>query len=186
MLTFCDGPRFGGSVAVRRLQGHGLGPHRLRRLCAVGRRPRAVVAAGGRGGSARAQARRGAGGDHAARRRRRGSERGGGGLAAPLEPWFCFEQPDRDRAALGALGTATALEASGPDRFKVVAKRWRMLASHAACDPPDGPRGCGPIAVGGFAFAPEGGRAPHWAGYRGSVAARARGRPSCAAGRTCG
>ena len=83
----------------------------------------------------------------------------------PREPWFCFEQPDRDRAALGALGTAVALEASGPDRFKVVAKRWRTLASHAACDPPDGPRGCGPIAVGGFAFAPEGGRAPHWAGY---------------------
>jgi isochorismate synthase len=82
-----------------------------------------------------------------------------------LEPWFCFEQPDRDRAALGALGTATALEASGPDRFKVVAKRWRTLASHAACDPPDGPRGCGPIAVGGFAFAAEGGQAPHWAGY---------------------
>ncbi|MCW2983414.1 MAG: isochorismate synthase, partial [Conexibacter sp.] len=46
------------------------------------------------------------------------------------EAWFCFEQPDRDRAALGALGTATALEASGPDRFKVVAKRWRTLASH--------------------------------------------------------
>jgi salicylate biosynthesis isochorismate synthase/menaquinone-specific isochorismate synthase len=83
----------------------------------------------------------------------------------PSEPWFCFEQPDRDRAALGALGCAVVLEASGPDRFKVVAKRWRMLASHAACDPPDGPRGCGPIAVGGFAFAPEGSKAPHWAGY---------------------
>jgi len=92
-------------------------------------------------------------------------EHRGGGAARDGDAWFCFEQPDRDRAALGALGTAVALEASGPDRFKVVAKRWRTLASHAACDPPDGPRGCGPIAVGGFAFAPEGGRAPHWAGY---------------------
>jgi salicylate biosynthesis isochorismate synthase/menaquinone-specific isochorismate synthase len=87
------------------------------------------------------------------------------GATADADAWFCFEQPDRERAALGALGTATALEASGPDRFKVVAKRWRTLASRAACDPPDGPRGCGPIAVGGFAFAPEGGAAPHWAGY---------------------
>ena len=88
--------------------------------------------------------------------------------AAPgvdADAWFLFEQPDRDRAALGALGTAVALESSGPDRFKDVAKRWRKLASHAACDPPDGPRGCGPIAVGGFAFAPDGGRAPHWAGF---------------------
>jgi isochorismate synthase len=83
----------------------------------------------------------------------------------PGEAWFCLEQPDRDGAALGALGTATALESSGPDRFRAVAARWRTLASHAACDPPDGPRGCGPIAVGGFAFAPDGGAAPHWAGY---------------------
>src|SRR4051794_16668516 len=81
------------------------------------------------------------------------------------EPWFCFEQPERDGAALAALGVATAIEAAGRDRFKVVAARWRALASHAACDPPDGPRGCGPIAVGGFAFAPDGGAAPHWAGY---------------------
>jgi salicylate biosynthesis isochorismate synthase/menaquinone-specific isochorismate synthase len=81
------------------------------------------------------------------------------------EPWFCFEQPDRDSAALAALGVATAIEATGPDRFTTVARRWRTLASHAACDPPDGPRGCGPVAVGGFAFAPDGGSDPHWAGY---------------------
>jgi isochorismate synthase len=83
----------------------------------------------------------------------------------PDEPWFCFEQPDRDRAALATLGAAAVLESSGPDRFQTVAKRWRVLAANAACDPPDGPRGCGPIAVGGFAFAPEGGRAPEWAGF---------------------
>jgi isochorismate synthase len=83
----------------------------------------------------------------------------------PDEPWFCFEQPDRDRAALATLGAAAVLESSGPDRFQTVAKRWRVLAANAACDPPDGPRGCGPIAVGGFAFAPEGGRGPEWAGF---------------------
>lgn len=81
------------------------------------------------------------------------------------EPWFCFEQPDRDRAAVAALGCATAIEDDGPDRFRHVAQRWRNLASRAACDPPEGPRGSGPIAVGGFAFAPDGGASPPWAGF---------------------
>ncbi len=81
------------------------------------------------------------------------------------EPWFVLEQPDRDRAALATLGVAAALEASGPDRFKVVAARWRALASAAVTDVPDGPRGSGPVAVGGFAFAPDGGGAPHWHGF---------------------
>jgi salicylate biosynthesis isochorismate synthase/menaquinone-specific isochorismate synthase len=57
------------------------------------------------------------------------------------------------------------LEASGSKRFPTVAARWRTLAANAACDPPDGPRGSGPIAVGGFAFAPDGGASPHWAGF---------------------
>jgi isochorismate synthase len=81
------------------------------------------------------------------------------------QAWFLFEQPDRDREALAALGTATALESSGPKRFEDVGRRWRRLASQAVCDPLDGPRGTGPIAVGGFSFAPEGGAAPHWAGF---------------------
>src|SRR5689334_20357991 len=51
------------------------------------------------------------------------------------EPWFCLEQPERDRAALAALGAVTTIEATGPDRFKDVASRWRALASRAACDP---------------------------------------------------
>ncbi len=33
------------------------------------------------------------------------------------------------------------------------------------CDPPDGPAGAGLVAVGGFAFAADGGAAPHWAGF---------------------
>ena len=32
-------------------------------------------------------------------------------------------------------------------------------------DPPDGPPGAGLVAIGGFAFAPDGGHAPHWAGF---------------------
>ncbi len=83
----------------------------------------------------------------------------------PGEDWFCFEQPDRDGAALAALGAVARLGASGPDRFRRVAEAWRALTAGAVADPPDGPPGAGPVAVGGFAFAPGGGRAPHWAGF---------------------
>ena len=83
----------------------------------------------------------------------------------PGEPWFSFEQADRDRFALAALGCVAAIDERGPRRFERAAGRWRQLAEHAATDDPGGPRGSGAVAVGGFAFAPDGGRAPHWAGY---------------------
>src|SRR5919199_1848714 len=81
------------------------------------------------------------------------------------EPWFCFEQPERERFALAAVGCAAPLDERGPQRFERVARRWRDLAAWAAADEPGGPRGSGPVAVGGFAFAPDGGGAPHWAGF---------------------
>ncbi|TMM04270.1 MAG: isochorismate synthase [Actinobacteria bacterium] len=81
------------------------------------------------------------------------------------EPWFVFENPDRDRAALAALGCVRALDARGPDRFARVAAEWRALAAEAAAEAPDGPPGAGLVAVGGFAFAPEGGAAPQWRGF---------------------
>src|SRR4051812_22715292 len=81
------------------------------------------------------------------------------------EPWFSFEQADRDRFALAALGCAAAIDERGPGRFARTAARWRALAEHAACDDPGGPRGSGPVAVGGFAFAADGGGTPHWAGF---------------------
>jgi hypothetical protein len=65
----------------------------------------------------------------------------------------------RERAALAALGCVRALEARGPERFRVVGDAWRALAAGAVGDTG------GLLAVGGFAFAPDGGRAPHWAGY---------------------
>lgn len=83
----------------------------------------------------------------------------------PGEHWFTLEQPDRDRAALAALGAVASLDARGAGRFTDVARRWRALAADAVADPPEGPRGAGCVAVGGFAFAPDGGAAPHWAGY---------------------
>jgi salicylate biosynthesis isochorismate synthase/menaquinone-specific isochorismate synthase len=82
----------------------------------------------------------------------------------PGEPWFCMEQPDRDRAAIAALGCVVALEEHGPRRFEDVAARWRALASEALCDAADG-RGAGLIASGGFAFAPDGGASPHWSAF---------------------
>jgi salicylate biosynthesis isochorismate synthase/menaquinone-specific isochorismate synthase len=81
------------------------------------------------------------------------------------EDVFCFEQPDRDGFALAGLGRVARLSASGADRFARVAREWRALAGSAVADAPDGPPGAGLVAVGGFAFAPDGGSAPHWAGY---------------------
>ncbi len=81
------------------------------------------------------------------------------------EPWFCFEQPDRDGAALATLGELRRIEAGGPGRFGRAAAAWRDLAGRAIADSPDGPAGAGLVATGGFAFAPDGGAAPHWSGF---------------------
>ncbi len=81
------------------------------------------------------------------------------------EPWFAFEQPDRGGAALAALGEAVKLSDAGRERFASVADRWRGLAASAVGDPLDDPDRSGPVAVGGFAFAQEGGGAPAWEGF---------------------
>jgi menaquinone-specific isochorismate synthase len=83
----------------------------------------------------------------------------------PGEHWFCFEQPDRGRAARAGLGEAIGLQAAGGERFKRVAERWRVLSAQAVGDPREDAEGGGPVAVGGFAFADEGGSAPHWQGF---------------------
>jgi isochorismate synthase len=81
------------------------------------------------------------------------------------EPWFLFEQPDRGGAALAGLGEAISLRATGPSRFQEVSARWRALAA-AAVTGSTAQAGAGPLAVGGFSFAPDGGSAPHWQGFR--------------------
>lgn len=81
------------------------------------------------------------------------------------EHWFAFEQPDRDATALACLGETIALDGAGEQRFASVAARWRELAASAASDRSEGRDGGGPVAVGGFAFAPDGGAAPHWSGF---------------------
>jgi len=84
------------------------------------------------------------------------------------EPWFALEQPDRRGWALAALGSVKALESSGPERFGHTAGAWRGLAEGAMSDPIDGPPGSGLVAVGGFAFAPDGGESPTWRGFAAS------------------
>jgi isochorismate synthase len=82
------------------------------------------------------------------------------------EPWFCLEQPDRSGYAVAGLGCALALEARGPGRFDELAARWRQVAARAAADAPEGvPAGGGLVALGGFAFAPDGGEGPQWTGF---------------------
>ena len=99
----------------------------------------------------------------------------------PGESWFCFEQPDRDGSALAALGCVRAIEfprgpasgghvatsgtPSGPERFDAAARAWRRLAARAVAGAPGGPPGTRLVAVGGFAFAPQGAGAPQWAGF---------------------
>jgi salicylate biosynthesis isochorismate synthase/menaquinone-specific isochorismate synthase len=81
------------------------------------------------------------------------------------EPWMLFEQPDRARRALAGLGEAVALEAAGGERFTAVTKSWRALSADAVTGSTGSAAELGPLAVGGFSFAPDGGRSPHWRGY---------------------
>jgi isochorismate synthase len=83
----------------------------------------------------------------------------------PGEPWFCFEQPERQGAAVAALGQVRALEAAGPRRFQQLAAQWRTLLGGVLADDPAGPGGSGLVALGGCAFAPDGGASPRWNGF---------------------
>jgi salicylate biosynthesis isochorismate synthase len=84
----------------------------------------------------------------------------------PTDRFACLEQPDRDGFALAGLGEATTIEASGRDRFAEVATRARELAGEALADDPgedpQRPPAAGPVFIGGFAFAHNGGASPEW------------------------
>jgi salicylate biosynthesis isochorismate synthase/menaquinone-specific isochorismate synthase len=76
--------------------------------------------------------------------------------------WFCWEQPDRG-FALAGLGSATEVVSRGPERFRDISGACAELLRNRLADEPSGlPAGVGPVWVGGFTFAPAGGRAPHW------------------------
>jgi isochorismate synthase len=86
----------------------------------------------------------------------------------PEDRYACLEQPDRDGFALAALGQVVTLEASGPERFAEVAATARDLGRTAfaddPADDPSRPPAAGPVFVGGFAFADDGGSSPEWSG----------------------
>ena len=82
--------------------------------------------------------------------------------------FFCLEQPGHDGHAICGLGSAAVVEARGPERFRVLASACRELglrtfADHPATDPAR-PPGAGPVHLGGFAFAPDGGLEPRMDG----------------------
>ena len=86
----------------------------------------------------------------------------------PDDRFACLEQPDRDGFVLAGLGQAAILEARGARRFADVAAAARELGRNAFADDPaedpSRPPAAGPVFVGGFAFADDGGSAPEWSG----------------------
>jgi isochorismate synthase len=83
------------------------------------------------------------------------------------EPWFSFEQPDRDGFALAGIGCARDLGSDvGDDRFADVAQAWQALGQDSICDHSGEIPGAGLIAFGGFAFAPDGCSSLPWSDFR--------------------
>ena len=84
----------------------------------------------------------------------------------PDDRFACFEQPDRDRFALAALGQAATVQASGPDRFSAASAQARELGRRTFADDPAAdsrrPPAAGPVFVGGFAFSGDGGSTHEW------------------------
>ena len=76
--------------------------------------------------------------------------------------WFAWEEPERG-FALATLGTATEVISRGPERFAHASERSAAILRDRLADEPTGlPAGAGPVWTGGFAFAEDGGRSPHW------------------------
>jgi salicylate biosynthesis isochorismate synthase/menaquinone-specific isochorismate synthase len=76
--------------------------------------------------------------------------------------WFCWEQPDRG-FALAGIGVAHESASRGPRRFNEVAEECLRTGWDSIVDQPAGlPAGAGPVWLGGFAFAPDGGNSSTW------------------------
>jgi isochorismate synthase len=82
------------------------------------------------------------------------------------EPWFCWQQPDRD-FALAALGEAHAVVSRGSDRFREVAAECAHLSGDAVLrGERDSADRTGPTWTGGFAFSDEGASGSTWSSFR--------------------
>ncbi len=76
--------------------------------------------------------------------------------------WFCWEQPDRG-FALAGLGVAHEAASRGAARFGDVAEQCLRTGGDALLEEPPGlPAGAGPVWLGGFAFAADGGASSNW------------------------
>jgi isochorismate synthase len=78
------------------------------------------------------------------------------------ERYFVWEQPDRDRFAIGGLGNAVAVSAHGPERFDEVAKRCAAVMHEAEWEGTARAVADGPVWLGGFSFAAGGGASREW------------------------
>jgi isochorismate synthase len=80
--------------------------------------------------------------------------------------FFCLEQPDRGGFALATLGATAVIEAGGRGRFSEAVEAVRELGGGTLADDPADdplrPPAAGPVFVGGFAFAGDGGGSPEW------------------------
>ncbi len=80
--------------------------------------------------------------------------------------WFCWEEPDRDGFALAGLGSVHEAVSRGAGRFGEVASECaEVVRGRLAAEPPELPAGAGPVWVGGFAFADDGGREGKWSSF---------------------
>src|SRR6185436_11410927 len=89
---------------------------------------------------------------------------------AAEERYFVWEQPERDGFAVGALGSAYAIDAThGADRFGSAAAQANEIMREAVIDADLSPLAAGPLWVGGFAFSADVGRTPEWSSYPSSL-----------------
>lgn len=80
------------------------------------------------------------------------------------EPWYCWEDLQAD-VRIGAIGEAEVVVSRGMDRFSQVAGECARISGGAIRGGPLGePPHLGPLWLGGFAFAEDGGRGP-WHGF---------------------
>jgi len=84
----------------------------------------------------------------------------------PPDELVLLEQPARGGHAIGGLGRAAEVRLAGPGRFREAAARCAAVGRGALVDDPGedqaAPHGAGPVWLGGFSFAPDGGWAPEW------------------------
>ena len=155
-------------AAVRRARARRPARRSRRSRCAApGVDPSAVVVASRRAGRAVVLLRAARPRRRRARRRSAACARGSHGARLRRRTWHRLSAPAaRRRATVGA---------------RAGARSRRRVA-----DPPDGPAGAGLVAVGGFAFAPQGAARAAVGGLRARLAARARGRARAARRATCG